>query len=335
MANIVIGLGTAHGPMLAIEPELWVERAQGEMLNTAKVLNKLDGSFVSYQTLLAEVGEQYPDQPNLDVFKRQNQQCQRALDRLADDLEAANPDVVIMIGNDQLELFRLSNMPALAIYYGAQIATYHRRPEGMPNWRRAVSAGYAMDRVHYFPGEPELGKHLITSLIRKGFDVGACNDVPDPETLGFGHAYGFAIKRLYKGKDIPTIPVLLNTFSPPNIPTAKRCYDFGHALREAIDEQPSGTRVAIIASGGLSHFICEDSFDQRVLEAMRTGDAETLRALPESALTSGSSETRSWIALAGALEGHHCDWMEYIPIKRTPVGTGQGMAFATWLKETD
>ena len=61
MAQIVLGIGTSHGPMLAIDPELWVERADGEMASEEPVFNKLDGTFVSYAELEADVGKRFAE----------------------------------------------------------------------------------------------------------------------------------------------------------------------------------------------------------------------------------------------------------------------------------
>ena len=330
MAQIVMAAGMSHGPMLALEPDMWFARARDEMANTEPHINKLDGSFVTYAQFYAEVGDQYNDQATLENFTGQHAVCQAALDRLADDLAASRPDIVLIIGNDQKELFAGANSPALAVYHGEEIATYRRNPEGMPAWRVAVSKAYGMDRVRRYSGCPEAATRVIESLLRQRFDVTACGSIPEPETLGFGHAYGFVLERVFRGAPWPILPVLINTIYPPNVPTPARCHQLGLALKQAVVELPDNLRVAVIASGGLSHFVCEEEFDLEVLDALRRQDGEYLSAIPEEKLTSGSSETRSWIVLAGMLNGLSEQWTEYVPIRRTPPGTGQGMAFGVW-----
>ena len=54
-------------------------------------------------------------------------------------------------------------------------------------------------------------------------DVAVADRVVDPTQRGFGHAFGFVIERLMKDVDVPMLPVMLNTYFPPNMPTAARC----------------------------------------------------------------------------------------------------------------
>ena len=101
----------------------------------------------------------------------------------------------------------------------------------------------------------------------------------------------------------------------------------GHAGVETWREH---ARVGILASGGLSHFTIDEALDRAVLEACRNADEATLSALPPAKLDSGNSEIRNWIVAAGAAAGLKMLWQEYVPLYRTPAGTGCGMAFAAW-----
>ena len=238
---------------------------------------------------------------------------------------------MIIVGDDQGELFSAANMPALGVFHGADIIMHTRQvTETTPAWRAAVSKGYAMDAAHVFPGHPPLARTLIEGLIEREFDVGAYSRVEDAEKYGFGHAYGFIIARLFRGRPIPVVPVLLNTYFPPNVPTPKRCYDLGRALREALTACPDDLRVAIAASGGLSHFVVDEQLDRGIVDAIRAGDNEHLRRLSRHQLIAGSSEILNWVVTAGAVEGLPHKWIEYHPIRRTPAGTGIGVAFAAW-----
>jgi hypothetical protein len=123
---------------------------------------------------------------------------------------------------------------------------------------------------------------------------------------------------------------MLNTYYPPNRPTPSRCYQIGELLGRVVNAFPQQLRVAIVASGGLSHFVCDEELDRGVLKAIGAGDSDTLRNLPRSSLNSGSSEIANWITVAGAMQGHGIKWHEYVPVHRTPAGTGIGLAFLTW-----
>ena len=126
-----------------------------------------------------------------------------------------------------------------------------------------------------------------------------------------------------------------NTYFPPNQPTAARCFDLGRALRVAVDALPGDRRVAIVASGGLSHFVVNEALDDAVVAAMRTGDAGVLRTLPEELLQEGSSEIKNWITAVGAADGLQCEWFEYVRGYRTLAGTGVGLAFGLWTTDNE
>jgi hypothetical protein len=161
-------------------------------------------------------------------------------------------------------------------------------------------------------------------------DLGVANAVPDPDKAGFGHAFGFPAERLFGGKEIPMVPVMLNTYYPPNVLSPARCHDIGRKLRAAIEASPEDLRVAVLASGGLSHFVVEDEIDRQLLEGLADPEGAALRALPREALLEGSSEILNWILTAGAVSHLPLAWSAYEPIRRTPAGTGIGCGFAIW-----
>jgi hypothetical protein len=124
---------------------------------------------------------------------------------------------------------------------------------------------------------------------------------------------------------------MLNTYFPPNQPTAARCYALGNALREAVQSSPENLRVGVVASGGLSHFVVDEELDRLVLDGIAKKDGDVLGAIPEAKLQSGSSEIKNWIVAAGALTDLNFELLEYVPGYRSPGGTGCGMAFGRWV----
>ena|SRR5882757_2256480 len=329
MAEMVFGLATSHTPMLTLEGKRWNERAAEDQ--KSKSLNLSDGRYVSYEQLAKENGAPYGDVATEENFLKIEAAAQKALDRISDSLAKAAPDVVIIVGDDQSELFSLSNMPSVSIFYGDEILTHERHlTEQTPSWVGAITKGYAMDAVHSFPGHSKFALEIITGLIDEDVDIGAAAKVDDPHKAGFGHAYGFIIERLFKSKPIPVVPILLNTYYPPNAPTARRSFDIGRKIARIIEQSKSDLRVAVAASGGLSHFVVDENLDRKILHAIEKKDAETLRSLSRDELNSGSSEILNWVMVAGMSEKLNNDWSEYYPGRRTPAGTGTGMAFATW-----
>jgi hypothetical protein len=330
MARITLGIGTSHSPILIIDGEQWELRAKDDRRNSS--LYTLEGEKLSYDELRARRGEPHVAESDPARFPVLAAQAEAALDRLEGYLQEARPDVILVIGDDQDELFGHDNMPAISVYRGEEVVMKEMPlPHPRLTWTdRDFWAGYAMDLPRRFPAAPRLADDLIRGLIRQGIDVATSNAVTDPERRAFGHAYGFIYRRLMKRVQVPMLPVLLNTYFPPNNPTAARCFDFGSAIAHALAASPIDARVAVVASGGLSHFLCEEAFDRRVFEAIKRHDIATLRQIPQEALCSGTSEVRNWIAMAGAITHLDCVYDEYIPVYRTPVGTGIGLGFGVW-----
>jgi Catalytic LigB subunit of aromatic ring-opening dioxygenase len=332
VSEIVLGIGTSHTPLLTLDSQTWALRASDDIQNPN--LNLSDGRFVSYAQLLAETGEKYTEQATFQNFDALERQSRQALDRLADEIERAAPDVAIIIGDDHEELFKRGNMPGLAIFYGRDLVMHPALAawKNPPGWVEMALRGYAMDAAHRFAGAAEFATQLIEKLMDKGVDVSGASNIDDPAKAGLGHAFGFVIHRLFRGRTIPVVPVLLNTYYPPNVVRPSRCYDVGRLLRQAIEEIDGPARVVIIGSGGLSHFVTDEALDRGVLDALRTKDAQALRSIPMAALNSGSSEILCWVMAAGALESLDTAWSEYFPVYRTPAGTGIGLGFVVWRK---
>jgi hypothetical protein len=333
VADIVLGIGTSHSPLLAMDPPLWAERARDDLRRTD--LHLADGRVVSYTDLERESGGRYAAQAVPAGFEAWAKAAQAALDRLADAIEKAAPDVLVVIGDDQNELFGRGHMPALAVFNGPEVVMHPKNKVSpqLPQWYQAANRGYRMDAAHRFPAAPALADVLIGGMIEAGIEVAVASEVRDPAEAGFGHAYGFIAGRLYRDHPVPILPVMLNTYFPPNVPRPGRCYDIGEIIGQVITRSSLDARIGVVASGGLTHFAVDEDLDRAVLDAMKQGDAAALRSIPHTALRSGNSEILNWIMAAGALRDLQVDQSEYIPVRRTPAGTGIGLAFLTWVAE--
>jgi hypothetical protein len=330
MARIVLGIGSSHSPLLTFSAEMWMERASDDLRNEALTLS--DGRTLSYKDLLAERGPIHAAASAKGELQRQADRTQVALDRLAGAIAEAKPDVVLIIGDDQEELYKAGNTPALAIYYGEELVM---RPLGEivrnpPDWMSAAIDGYAMETDNRFPCNGAFASELIEHLMDKGVDLGVASKIDDPKVAAFGHAYGFILRRLVRNAAIPVVPILLNTYYPPNVIRPKRCFEIGQWIAAAVEAMPSDARVVVIASGGLSHFVTDEDLDMKVLKALRDGEAGTVSDLPMEALRAGSSEILCWVMAGGAFHHLKHAWSDYVPVYRTPAGTGIGLAFGIW-----
>ncbi len=265
------------------------------------------------------------------MLQRKYDAVQHCVATLGDTLEQADPDVVVVLGDDQGELYRETNIPAISVYWGDSVLDIPRDMTHVPASRAAAMWAKHAEQEEEYPVASDLARHVIESAIGEGFDVAQMADQPDGRSIG--HAFTFVRLRLMRERIIPMIPVMLNTYFPPNQPTAARCYGFGKALGRAIAAWPEDTKVAIIASGGLSHFVVDEALDRGVLDALAKDAGDALGAIPEGSLQSGSSEIKNWIVVAGAMSGSGLtfDVIDYVPGYRTAAGTGCGMAFARWV----
>lgn len=316
MAQVVLGLGTSHGPQLNIPPNLW------ELLHDK---DKTD-SRIDYQALL-KVAPNLEQEITPQKYEERFEACHVAMKGLRKKLDAASPDVIVVIGDDQHEQFLDDNMPMFSVFCGSSMPIVKRRRPSAPAWIQAEEEG-TLHMPDQPPAEPALAGHLIDYLRNGEFDIASSNQLkPD---VGLGHAFSFLYRYIHPEAEIPMVPVMVNTFFPPNQPTPRRCYALGRALRAAIESWDTDKRVAVMASGGLSHTILEEDLDRAVLKALQEKDGEALSSLPMQRLTRGTSEIRNWITIGAAFEREDMNLIDYIPCYRSPASTGCAMAFAYW-----
>src|SRR5258706_4845097 len=143
MAEIVLGIGTSHTPMLALSADLWSSYARQDEENPELAFPP-DGLVMPYKEGLAAVAPDVKSKfRGADIYHAQAEACQRALDELSASLRAASPDITVVITDDQDEWFFEDNMPALAVYWGD---TAPLRPRWMPQGVRDRAVAEAITR---------------------------------------------------------------------------------------------------------------------------------------------------------------------------------------------
>ena len=327
MAKLVLGAGASHTPMLNAPSTDWPRFYERD----SRRANLLDteGNPTTYEAQLRRAPAGIAAEIAPERMAARHQAVEAALMRLGGFLHEARLDALIVVGDDQDELYHADNMPGILVYYGATIRNVPLGAEFKgPDWARRASARWHEEHEpRDYPVDAALARHLIDALIDREFDVAASSGCAAGQ--GEGHAFGFVHKRIMR-EVVPIVPIALNTYYPPNQPTPRRCYRLGQAIRAAVEAYPGTARIGVVASGGLSHFTVDEALDGEIIRALRGKDAGALMALPRAKLNSGSSEIRNWICAAGALEQLDLRWIRYVPGYRTPAGTGTGMCFAEW-----
>jgi len=231
--------------------------------------------------------------------------------KLGASLAAAKPDAIVALTVEHWANFFLNNMPAFCIgradHYDGPIEEWLRIPKG---------------RV---PGDAPLAAALIDACFDGGFDPTFSDE------LLLDHATYLPLHFLNPDMTVPVVPVIINTLTPP-MPTAKRCFAFGQFLGKVLQDSPK--RIAMIATGGLSHWPGEAKhgkinvpFDKKFLNNLIARDLDRLTAYSHNEINaeagSGGHEIRTWIALAGAVETWQPELLAYEPV--VPWATGCGL----------
>jgi hypothetical protein len=331
MAEIVLGIGTSHTPQMSSTVKMWDDHAARDRGNPQLLAS--DGEYWRYEDLLEVADPTLESELTDEVWNRKYERAQECVEILAKMLEEAKPDVVVVVGDDQEELFDDDGTPSIGLFLGEEVwdrPLVGVRKERLEKYPGLMAAQWAAHGPQPTPHQIEmsLSRHLALSLTDSEFDLTLMSQQPEDKTLG--HAFTFPRYRLHLPQTTPIVPILLNTYFQPNVPSASRCYDLGVAIRKGIESWEEDKRVVVIASGGLSHFVVLPEWDMMVLDAMKNHDRATLAAIPRKMLRSGTSETLNWITVAGVFERSSMEIIDYLPGFRTPAGTGTGMAFAVW-----
>lgn len=315
MGKIVLALASSHAFTL-VEPDKWDEFREKNREYYAQIY-----------------GEKPPSLPQLESEDASNNEVRysrirNGLLEMRRALEASKADVLLVIGDDQNENYTVEGIPQFGIYTGEQVNVFDRG--------RKEEKSYQCDQL--------TAQRLLEGLLEKDFDVSFSERFANNQLRS--HAHSEPLNRvLVPNTDIPIIPIFVNGIHWP-APSPARCYAFGKALSSVIRGLPEGKRVAIYASGGLSHFsagypyahydgplgyghICEE-FDRKILALMSEGLGHKLSELSNSDLIeNGELELRTWIILLGAVHSAKADVLAYEPFYRAIMG----MSVAKWNEE--
>jgi aromatic ring-opening dioxygenase catalytic subunit (LigB family) len=269
-----------------------------------------------------------PEQPQIARETPEDLQTRYAhiregLDALKKRLEALRPDALIVIGDDQNENFSEANLPQIAIFVGDGFLARARNSRLEPLSYRS---------------HPVLGEAILAECVDAGIDMASMRKFPDNTLLA--HAFGPILRTIDPEARLPVIPIFVNAIHVP-APSPQRCYFYGQTIGRAIEKCASVDRVAIYASGGMSHFtagypwrhyhgsythggISED-FDRRLMAQMRAGEGHRFAELTnDEIIGNGEIEFRSWITMLGAVGDVRPEFLTYEPFYSAIMGTAVG-----------
>jgi protocatechuate 4,5-dioxygenase beta chain len=229
-------------------------------------------------------------------------------------IEAAAPDVVILVYNDHASAFSLNVIPTFAI--------------GCADSYAPADEGWGARPVPIVQGAPEFAWHIAQSLILDGFDMTIANhmDVDHGLTVPLSLMFGAPARW-----PVRVIPLAVNVIQYPP-PTGRRCYNLGKALRRAVAAFPGNLDVQVWGTGGMSHQLqgpraglVNSAFDESFLDGL-TRDPEALanKAHIDYLRYAGSEgiELVMWLIMRGALGRDVTELRRFyhVPASNTAVG---------------
>ena len=217
-----------------------------------------------------------------------------AMRELGKILDETRPDVIVFIGSDHLETFSIGCVPTFAILAGSRAM--------------AEFAGRRYD----LPVHREMAEDFLYKLVGADFDIAYSEDAL------LGHTFAVPFEFLIAGRDIPVIPIHINVYMPP-LPGPKRCAALGRKVADIIASRPE--RVAIIASGGMSHYPGtwkyphpEFEFDKWMIAELERGNTGALFELTAEQLDEvGNTELLPWALMFGAIGEVPGELIQYTP----------------------
>jgi 2,3-dihydroxyphenylpropionate 1,2-dioxygenase len=217
-----------------------------------------------------------------------------AMRKLGSILDETKPDVLVFLGSDHLETFSLNCVPAFAIVAGSRA--------------HATFAG----RNYELPIHREMAEDFLNRLVRAGFDLAYSEDAE------LGHTFAVPFEFVLEGRDIPVVPFHTNVYLPP-LPSPQRCAALGREIAKVIASRPE--RVAILASGGMSHYPGtwkypqpEFEFDKWMIAQLERGNTSALLEMTVEQLDEvGNTELLNWATLCGVIGDQPGELLCYTP----------------------
>lgn len=317
MATLAFAVGSSHGPTNQTPPEDWLRLGEGD---------KADPRY-DYNEMLAKAKPGMEAEIALEKRQQRGAGLLVALDRLREQVAAANVDVMLVISNVHQE--RKTESQAVfgvlrAESFPVRVKTGERFDPAM-----RFSGNRPKPVTREQVGNAALANHVIEGLIERGFDISCADGLP--EGTAVDESFSFVYDLLPEGSTVPIVPFQLSRYRPYQA-TPARCVALGHALREVIESWDSNLRVGLLASGGLSHQVIDEELDLRVIKGLTTGDLDDLGKLDRDQLNyaPGTPEILNWVTVAAAMSPQKMTLVDYIPAYRSLAGTGHGLTYGYW-----
>ena len=331
----ILGVGLTHYPgMIAPDEDLGYPLTRALRHN-----DRIPAEMKDPASWPEAMRAEYGDDEGLASSRKHRERLVRGFMKLRAEIDAFNPDFVLIWGDDQYENFKEDIIPPFCILaYDQMECRPFTNHDGSPKnnvW------GEAADKAFDYKGVPTEARFLASGLLESGIDISYAYK-PLHETGGLGHAFLNTLLYLdydRKGFDYPVLPFQVNCygskvirnrggavqfeeFDDPPGPSPKRCMEVGAATAKVLKASP--WKVALIASSSWSHAFLTDKHnylwadresDRARLEELKAGDYAAWRKVTTPQVeAAGQQEMLNWMCLIGAMEelSHKPDILDYV-----------------------
>jgi aromatic ring-opening dioxygenase catalytic subunit (LigB family) len=254
------------------------------------------------------------------LVEREGPNCETArfFAAVTSELAQMRPDLLVMYDTDHLNTFFFDNLPIFAMGVTDAFKGPNDEPRSVP--------------IYTIKSRPDVAAHLRRAAIESGFDLALTQD------FTVDHSVVVPLHFMTPAMQVPVIPIFVSGHVPP-LPSARRCYELGVAVKRAIESWPEPLRVVVMGSGsfslevfgprvapGKSDGVPDPEWARRVCALLEQGATETLlaEATQDQLLRAGNvgGELLDWIAMLGAVGTRRPKFV-------TPQ-MQQGHAYAAW-----
>lgn len=254
-----------------------------------------------------------PDAPPKDVAEK----SWAAYDTCAERLAESGADTVIIVGNDHYMLFGTTCLPQYLIATGDVDGPIDQLP--------------GLKRVPINNNEP-LARHIAAFGHESGFDWAVARSFTTDHSVSVQHQKIVQKAEEISGRTIRVIPVYLASAVDPFL-SMNRCKQLGANISEAVAAFDGDEKVAVIASGGISHWVgvkesgrVNEEFDRRILDQACALDIDAIASLTNEEILedggNGAMELRNWVVTMAAVQADAAELLEYQPVPQWVTGLG-------------
>jgi len=167
-------------------------------------------------------------------------------------------DVAIVVYNDHVAEFPFDRYPTFAL--------------GAADEYAIADEGFGTHPLPAVSGDADFSTHLCERLIADEFDLTVCQE------LGVEHGFLVPMNLCFPstqgGWPVKSVPLQVNVVQHP-LPSGRRCYKLGQALRRAVESYEKELNVVVLGTGGMSHQLqgrrfgfMSEKFDQWFLDEL-------------------------------------------------------------------